>query len=242
LVPKTEPKDIEKWKGHTLDLIAVRQQVALLSVTADDGTRIVIDAKRVFTAPLQEPIAVEPGQHRVEAFKDGLSIEREEPVEAGKEYPLPLDVKPPPARTLAVARAPDPLRDGFLGTAYGVLQIRGMPPALLVRVLGYPEIYNGLQLARPGDPLAEPLIPFRLAPIIVGGSLTLSAGIAAGVLATKATSETDERTKITYQTAAIWTGVGSLACLVATAGFAFYENRRTSITYAGNVVSVRRSW
>lgn len=91
-------------------LSTVRAQVATLALTTDpDGANVEIDGEQVATTPLNDPLLVDPGDHRIRVSKTGYQDEtRSQSFPNGEQVTLSVTLHPTPlpTDTLPTAAAP----------------------------------------------------------------------------------------------------------------------------------------
>ncbi len=87
-----------------------RQKIGRIEVSAPVGSEISVDGAVVGTAPLSEPVDVEPGNHTVKArLPDGSTETKSATARAGEKVPVQLThTKEPPPVTPAPVVAPTP--------------------------------------------------------------------------------------------------------------------------------------
>jgi hypothetical protein len=90
--------DVEKG------LADAHTKLGRLEISAPAGTEIDVDGEQVGTAPLSDPVDVEPGSHTVKSSSDSKTLT----VAAGHVEPVRLEVAPPP---LATPAAPLPTEE-----------------------------------------------------------------------------------------------------------------------------------
>ena len=134
-------------------LAEARQKLGHIEVTALPGTEISVDSERVGTAPLAEPIDVEPGSHIVKARSDELKVDVASGqrvtarFSAGGAAVTPVVVLPtPPAPPVATAPpvAPPPVEpppvsnvgSGPVGADKGEPKVRGSAVIVPVAIAG----------------------------------------------------------------------------------------------------------
>ncbi|AUX46920.1 hypothetical protein SOCE26_084300 [Sorangium cellulosum] len=96
-VPWTE-QDRQKHAQARVDLQAARAQVGALQINVSDpGAEVLVDGRRVGLSPLERPVFVWPGQHRVSAQLGGSRLERVVSTKAGDEQTVRLVLPASPA-------------------------------------------------------------------------------------------------------------------------------------------------
>lgn len=235
LAPDTSFEAIDQLRERTLDLITAREKVSRLVITAEEGLRIVVDSGAVRTAPLSEEVIVLPGKHVIEAYKDGRALTREIVTEAGKEYPIVLELPRPP---LMVAKAETKAPD-----ATPVAPNVAIPrlPGRYIMVIGS-EGRLPWYLRDKGQPSDPYPGPYRILPVVIGGVLTGAALASTVAFAIQSVNTTDPHDEKMYDAAKILSLVGAVTFASATIGYAIYEDRRTSYTTVGGSVSWSHKW
>lgn len=224
------------------ELQAAKEKVSALSFNAEPGTEITIDSEIVVKTPLLEDVFILPGKHHINALKDGRSKSLDQTTEAGKDYTLDAMIPqdPPPPAPKADVMMPG---SSFVGPSLSYLPSAvPLPSGWWIHVPMDDGKVPWWVYPRGNLPREEPPGAFRMWPVVVGGTLTgaaLATSITFGVMAANATEPRDQRT---YDTAKYFSLVGFGLFLGATATYAFYEDRRTSLTFSGNRLSWSHKW
>lgn len=182
-----------------------------------------------------------PGEHHINALKDGLTWSKDVTTEGGKDYPLTVEFSQPPPPPKAEAWKPGP-------AAFG----RSLPqsPFAFPSPVGW-WIHVPMEDGKlpywvfprePDVPREDPPGPFRVWPVVLGGALTFGAAVTGVVYTIKARGEPDPHTKDDYQTAANLSLIGMGLLGLTTVGYTIYEDRRTSVTVLANRVTWSHQW
>jgi Tfp pilus assembly protein PilF len=155
-------------------LSEARQKLGRIEIVAAAGSMLMIDGEGVGTAPLADPVDVEPGAHKVKAGNEEQSITTVAGQKStakfgaggGAPAPVPLPLPPPPTPTSNTPATPQPPP-----TDSGTAGSTAAPP---------PTGADNAGTAQPKKSLLAP--PATMVPVYVGGMVALvGAGIAIGV-------------------------------------------------------------
>lgn len=241
------PAEVDRLIRATNELHSAREQVATLSFKAEPGTQIVIDAEIVRTTPLREDIFLAPGDHHIDAHKDGRSLSLDVTVAEGKEQSVSIEFPKAEQPTLPPVSLVPPFSPPQQPSALAVLPVFRITRPLMLRpgltvLASEPDGVLPYFVTSPNYPSEPEPGPFRVWPLVAGGALTAGA-LATGVaFAIKSATTDDPHEEKVYDTVKYLSLGGTVLLLGATLGYAIYENRRTSITILGSRVSWSYIW
>jgi hypothetical protein len=99
LTQDSGPRGVQRGRSDVVDLAVARSRVAEITLDVEAGAALRLNGESVGTAPLPEPLFVEPGrQYRLEARKGAKVAAATVDAVAGQEHrvSLALKVEPPP--------------------------------------------------------------------------------------------------------------------------------------------------
>ncbi|MGK3959050.1 hypothetical protein WMF38_39090 [Sorangium sp. So ce118] len=118
-VPWTE-QERQKHAQARVDLQEAREHVSALQINASDpGAEVLVDGRRIGLSPLERPVFVWPGEHRVSARLGGVRVERAVSAVAGDEQTVRLVLPASPTEAQG---------DGARGPRRAPEALSGAPP------------------------------------------------------------------------------------------------------------------
>lgn len=93
------PRALKRSRSEVVDLAVARSRVAEISIEVEEGAELLLDGESLGTAPLAEPLFVEPGrQYRLEARKGSASASVTVAAVKGEKHNVSMTLKaePPP--------------------------------------------------------------------------------------------------------------------------------------------------